>query len=65
MPVSALTEDDIKQLIRMIPVVYEGTGNTIVPVLEKVINKISINPKETVLFETWSVLPAEDHKLIK
>ena len=58
MPVSALKKDDIKQLIRMIPVVYKGTGNTIVPVLEKLINRKPIDSKERELFKKWSVKPA-------
>ena len=58
MPVSALTEDDIKQLIRMIPVIYEGTENTIVPILEKIINRKQIDAAERERFDTWGVKPA-------
>lgn len=59
MAISDLNGDHINQLIDMIPVVYEGTENTIVPVLEKIRDRIPIDAEEKKLIETWSVVPAK------
>jgi hypothetical protein len=58
MAVKDLDVCQIRQLIEMIPVVYEGTDNTIVQVLEKLINSKPIDQTERDLIKTWGVKPA-------
>lgn len=59
MAISDLKDDHIKQLIEMVPVVYKGTENTIVPVLKKIRKGIPIDSKEKKLINTWGIVPDE------
>ncbi len=63
MPIKKLSNTDIKELIRMIPIVEDKAKNTIAPVLDKIyqnkINKVpnKITPSDEKYIKKWCEPP--------
>lgn len=59
MPIKGLNDEQIDLLIEILPVVYHGTENTIVPTLRKIRDCDDLNSDDRKHIDDWNKAPAE------